>query len=295
MIRRTCFSRSAFTLVELLVAATVSAVIGGGIFYFLNTALILCAKNFSLNYSNSSLRYALDRLDVEVAQAITIPTLIDADGNVATSTSGPASGVRFDKYVGGPYIVTHPGGAGLPAATTTFTLKRSVASLASPPVPGPNDVIRIDNPNMTLRPRVSSCVAAAPAGNLQSLTVALAGNLGADIFWNATEDKPADLIRQVAFVVANTGGTNELRYYPTVETVTDYSNAAAYVVLTNNVGTQAGEGTPFSLVTANGRQLLNVSMRVQSQSYTRYLEKKEASEFNTFLRVDTAFRQRNFQ
>jgi hypothetical protein len=86
--------------------------------------------------------------------------------------------------------------------------------------------------------------------------------------------------------------------YNNAETVVDYNDPAGYVVLTRGIGTQVINGldekTPFSLVTQNGNKFLGIAMRVEDQQYNKYLATRQAKEFNTFLRVDTALRPRNF-
>lgn len=287
-------STAGFTAVELVIATTVSMLIGAAIYYFLNLSTVLYAKNISLNYSNTSLRVALDRINVEVSRAMGMPTLINADGTDASSSTGPAAGIRFDKYIGGPFVVVHPGGAGLSASATSFQMRRSTNALASPPVPAANDVIRIEDSTTTLRPRVSSCTAGGVSSGLQTLTVNLQSALGSSISWIPSENKSADIVRRVAFVVAANGGRNELRYYPAADAVTNYSNASSYVVLTNDIGTQSGESTPFSIVTHNNRELLSIALRVKNRTNDQFLSKRELQEHNTFLRVDTLMRSRNF-
>ena len=79
--------------------------------------------------------------------------------------------------------------------------------------------------------------------------------------------------------------------------MTDYSDPANYVVLSQELSGQAGENTPFSLVTPlapqNGNKFLNIAMRVEDQRFNQSLAVKQAKEFNTFLQLDTMLRPRN--
>jgi len=68
--------------------------------------------------------------------------------------------------------------------------------------------------------------------------------------------------------------------------------------LSREIGTQtqagADESKPFTLKQQNGVSFLNIAMRVEGQTYNRALATRQAQEFNTFLRVDTMLRPRNF-
>src|SRR4051812_16649562 len=98
-------SIGAFTLVELMIGVVVLMLLGGIAYSILINATTLMAKNISLNASSTTLRAALDRVYSEVNQANGLPTLVNADSSAAASTSGPAAGIIFDRYVGGPYVV----------------------------------------------------------------------------------------------------------------------------------------------------------------------------------------------
>jgi type II secretory pathway pseudopilin PulG len=285
-------SIAAFTLIELMIGIVVLMVLGGIAYSILINATTLMAKNISLNASSTTLRAALDRVYSEVNQANGLPTLVNADSSAAANASGPAAGIIFDRYVGGPYIVTNPG-SGLVSTTTSFSMKCSTDPLASPGPAQPNDVVSMDDGNA--RPLVQSCTTST-AGSLQTLTVQLQNPIGKDILWDATVQKTAYRIHREAIIVAPTNGRAELRFYRDAETLTtsNCNNASTYTVLTRDIGTAAGESTPFSYVTQGATRFLNVAMRVEDRQFNAYLASRQAHEFNTFLRVDTMLRPRNF-
>ena len=64
---------------------------------------MLSARNLALNVTNNALRGSLDRAEQLIQQADSMPVLIDTSGNAAT---GPAAGIRFDRFVGAPYVLT---------------------------------------------------------------------------------------------------------------------------------------------------------------------------------------------
>jgi type II secretory pathway pseudopilin PulG len=296
-----------FTLAEIAVSLAVLTIVGGLAFSIMTSSTTLLAKNVSLNSSNTTLRKALDRIHSEINQANGLPKLINSDGTDAASAVGPAAGIIFDRYRGGPYVITNPGTSGLPAGTLSFEMKCSTDPLALPPIPGANDVVRIDNG--ATRPLVSICSPSAyPSATpgIQALTITLKAPLARKIFWAAGITQTAYVVHRKALVVVPVNGRAELRMYADAETTTNqnppasyYSDSANYFVLTREIGTQSGEDTPFSILTQNGADFLGVAMRVENQQYNTYLQSRYSAlsqerDFNTFLRVDAVFRPRNF-
>ncbi len=302
----------AYTLVEISIGLAVLFLVGTVGYSTLINSTTLLAKNVSLNSSNITVRGVLDRIYAEVNQANGLPKLINADGSAATD-SGPAAGIIFDRYLGGPYVVGNPG-PGLSATATSLKLYCSTDPLASPPVPVKNDVIRMD---ASSRPLVSSCTSStsfsspipspAPSPG-QMLTVTLQSQLGnytvptissgTAIPWSSSVQQTAYLVHRKAFVVVPVNGRGELRMYNDAEGLTNYNDLTKYVVLTRAIGTQiiAGqdESKPFSLVTQNATKFLSIAMRVEDQQFNKYLAAHQSKEFNTFLRIDTSLRPRSF-
>ncbi len=282
-----------FTLVELMVGLAILAIAGSLAYTILISATTLLAKNLSINTSNTTVRDALDRVYAEISQANGLPVLLNADGSTASNASGPAAGIRFDHYKGAPYIVTNPSGSGLSATATSFQMKSSTNSLASPPTPVNNDVVKIGD--STARPLVASS-SATISGGLQTITVQLQGPIGQAIPWTTSIQETAYVIHREAFIIVPVSGRAELRFYPNAETLasSNYNNASTYAVLTREIGTATGDTTPFSLVTNGITKFLNIAMRVEDHGFNNYLSTRQAKEFNTFLRVDTMVRPRSF-
>lgn len=299
-INRTDNSRRGFTLVELLISIAMLTIVGFLSYSMLVSSSTLFAKNISINTSNSSLRGSLDKMISEINQGYGIPKLINADGSSAGS-SGPAAGIAFDRYIGGPYVVTRQS-SGLAVGTQTFTMKSYAGTtLTLPPKPQPNDVVSIDTG--ILRPLVRTCTATIASGatwngstttsNPVTMTVGLQSPLPSAITWSSATTETAFLVHRKAFVVASNNGQGELRLYNDAETVTNFNSTAAYIVLTRDLSGQNGENTPFSIVTQDGNKFLNIAMRVEDQSYNKVLAVKQAKDFNTFLQIDTKVRPRN--
>ncbi|MCE9610730.1 MAG: prepilin-type N-terminal cleavage/methylation domain-containing protein [Chthoniobacter sp.] len=275
-------SQSGFTLVEILVAASVGLVVSGLAFSYLRAGTLLLAKNVSVNMSNNELRSAIDQIQDRMQTATSIPILINTNGTAATS---PAAGVYFDRLVGEPYVVTHPGGSGLSAAATSVTVTRSTSAYASPPIPIAGDVLLIDGATSTMRPRVSSVTTGAISGGLQTITITFTAALGTAIDWDASFVKTATLTRREAFIVMPGAGRSELRRYSSFETTTDFNDATQYTVISRQVGTQTGETTPFSIVTVGLDKLVNIDFRVRTAGFENALAAKESNTFSGFMRV----------
>ncbi len=292
-----------YTLTEICMASILLLIVGGVVYSILMRSTTLLAENVSLNSSNTIVRSALDRIYSEINQSNGLPKLIKADGTDATNPSGPAAGIIFDRYVGGPFVVGNPG-TGLPSTTTTLQLYYCTSALAVPPKLARNDVVRMD---ASTRPLVDTCSdplgLAGPIPNPSPnpgamRTVTLQNPLGRTISWSSSVAQVAYVVHRVAFVVAPVGGRAELRMYGDAETVTNYNDPAGYKILTREIGTQTvnglAENAPFSLVNQNGATFLSIAMRVEDQQFNKYLATRQSKEFNTFLRVDTMVRPRNF-
>jgi hypothetical protein len=294
-------ARAGFTIAEIMIGVTVLAAVGMAGYSMLLNSSMLFAKNVSLNTSSTVLRTALDRMYIDVNQAYGMPQLINADGGSATTSS--AAGIAFDVYLGGPYVITNPAGAGLPSSTVSFTMKCPAPLLPIPtaaevlttqPTPVVNDVVVLDN-GIT-RPVVNTCTSSTLVG-VRTLTVGLKSSLGNQVSWNASTTKTGFLVHKRAYVVATVGGHGELRLYNNAEAVPDYSDPANYVVLARDLSGLAtnNENTPFSVVPdpLTGTNFLNIAMRVEDQSFNKALALKQSKEFNTFLQLDTRLRPRN--
>lgn len=328
-----------FTLVEILISLAVLVIVGGLAYSILTGSTTLLAKNLSLNSSNTIVRGTLDRAYSELNQANGMPLnggsipgkLINYDGTPSMTANpdgsfGPAAGIFFDRYVSGPFVVGNPA-TGLPANTTSLKLFYSTDPLASPIAPTTNDVVIMDGVTRAL---VSTCSTpsgySAPipnptpvSGNM--LTVTLQNTLGTytnpqgnAISWSPSVQQTAYVLHRKAFVVVPVTGRTELRMYPNAEIIKDvndpgYNPASIasyiadpnnYIVLSREIGTQAGENTPFAIVNQDaqgnslGANFLRIALRVKDQQFNNYLANKEAKEFNTFLRVDARSRPRNF-
>jgi hypothetical protein len=275
-----------FSIVETLMGAAAATIVGIGIFTVLNTGMMLSARNLSLNATNNALRGSLDRAEHLLQHADSMPTLIDTAGN---AVAGPAAGIRFDLFVGAPYVLSVPV-TGLPATTTVLSLQRSIDPLASPPVPTVGDIVVIDGEASTLRPRVTAVTTGVADALLhQPLTTTLAAPLGTAVSGSSTT-LTAKLVRNVALIVMLNGGKRELRYYPAFDLTSNLNDPTQYTVLTDQVGMQPDDATPFTIIQNQTKNFVNMSFRVRANRFDERLQGKQSDQFNTFARVDVQIR-----
>lgn len=297
--RPTHSGSAGFTLTEIMVAMVILGVVGIMVTSFTVTQTWLYAKNTALNTSHRAARRALDRLANELQLSQTLPALIDAAGN--STASANAAGVSYDRLVGAPYKVQHPGGAGLTAAATKITVTRSTNFYASPPLPQAGDVLSLDQPTGNpIRAQVASIRITntdVPRA-LQTIELTLASPLGTDLSWDSSQTKTAPLVRRQAFIVVPSGARNELRFYQTFEPKPAISDPTAYVVITAEISTvKLPDGTrrdvtPFSVDTSTGDKLVKANLRLQAPDYLNSLATRQANSFNTFVQIDVTLPSR---
>ena len=281
-----------YTLVELLVGVSVSLFVGLFIAYTLVTGSILFAKNTATNLSHNSLRNAIDRMEQDITRANGGFTLVSATGAVVTG--GQAAGVVFDQVIGDPYIVTAPTANGIIATTASLIITRSTATPESTPaMPDTDDILLLDG-GETARLRVASTSAGAKSGNQQPISVTLTSAVGKIIDWSPPVVKYCKLIRKCAYVVVPVAGKNQLRFFPSAESIVNYSTAANFILIDENLGTDVSDSTPFSTTVVTGttskgsatRDFLKMTVRIRIQGSEQAMQKREANNFSSAQRVE---------
>jgi hypothetical protein len=276
---------SGLTLMELVIYFGLAVVISGVAYSFLQSSMVLYAKNMSIVRSHSNLRSVLDRLSNNLQQANSLPVLINTSGAVAVA---PSAGLYYDRYLGDPYVVSNPSGTGLPATTTTVTITRSLVALASPPVPKAGDALLIDDPSGAVRCLISASTPGAVDAGLQRqpITLTFSSALGRTLSWTSPEVRTARLVHREAFLVVQTGNFSEFRYFQNFEPMPVLTNPASYAVVSNQFSILPGEMTPFSIDTIGADRIVRASLFARCTDFSTYLANKQAYEFNTFVRLN---------
>lgn len=279
------------TLVELVIYLGFSVVISGVGYSFLTGQTRLYAKNMSIVRSHTNLRSVLDRLVNNLQQANGLPVLISTTG--ATSAA-PSSGLYYDRYLGDPYVVTHPGGTGLTAAATTVTITRSTAALASPPLPASGDTLLIDASPTPVRAIIATSTPGVinAVTQRQTIDLTLSTALGTAVIWTASQVQTSRLVHREAFLVVTVGDKSELRFFKNFEPMPTLASPANYTVISNQISILAGETTPFSIDLVGTDQIVRASLFARSTDYSTYLGNKQLNEFNTFVRLNTSLPSR---
>ncbi|MDR3403003.1 MAG: prepilin-type N-terminal cleavage/methylation domain-containing protein [Chthoniobacter sp.] len=211
-------TRSAFTLVEMLVALLVFSMVSVGLFTFTSTSLRLVGRNLATNHSHEVMRISDQDLLYNLHASATAFKLITFDGTTyadasptVTTDQDPftqqyistrANGVRFRLQAGGPYKLT----TSTISTTTSLTFDFGVGG-AVPYVPEVGDKIvlpllsrEFDITAVTKTPTTGSTTGTVTISPAIGFTVdaTTAGNVTTGYFY-----------REVAYTVYN----NQLRYH----------------------------------------------------------------------------------
>ncbi len=94
----------AFTLLETLVSMGISVVLGAVLLDSLWYGTVLFTKNTAINVAHQQARLAVMRIENDLHGAVSVPQLVDTSRN-PVSGFGPAAGIAFHSFAGGPYRV----------------------------------------------------------------------------------------------------------------------------------------------------------------------------------------------
>jgi prepilin-type N-terminal cleavage/methylation domain-containing protein len=94
----------AFTLIEVLIATAIMAVVGGILFTTLWQGTILFAKNTAINVAHQQARISVIQIEKDLHSCVSVPQLIDAN-RLSIPGNGPAAGIAFQHFASGPFQV----------------------------------------------------------------------------------------------------------------------------------------------------------------------------------------------
>jgi len=124
-------NRAALSLVEIMIGIGIIGVACAGVFDILRTGTVLFGKNTSINLSHTESRYGLLKLQQDLTSAVSTPLLTSSatpvlsSGSASTiiSGTGPAAGVYFQDYGGGPFcLLTASSAAVISTSATTISV-----------------------------------------------------------------------------------------------------------------------------------------------------------------------------
>jgi len=257
-------TRSAFTLVEMLVALAVFSMVSVGLFAFTATSLRLVGRNLATNHSHEVMRISDQELLYNLHASATAFTLITFNGTTysdATPTvtadqdaftqqyiSTRTNGVRFRLLAGGPYKLT----ATTTSTSTSITFDFGVSG-ALPYVPEVGDKVvlpllshEFDITAITKTPTVGSTTGTITLGNAIGFNVdaTTAGNVTTGYFY-----------REVAYTVYN----NQLRYHANYTG----TSKSSYVLVRDKVTSPEPFAVLFATSTATTTTALNLRLSLE--------------------------------
>jgi len=233
----------AFTFLEIMISISIFAFAGGGIYLVLRTGMLLFAKNSAINFSHQQVRVAMVQLQQDLHASVSIPQLVDATGAVVTGT-GPAAGVSFRKYAGGPFSVLVPAGATISGSLNQISIVTGTQGTATDYRPQVGQRLHVQVlPTQLVELDITAVGApsSSSAGTVYTLT--LNGPLGTDIQVrnpadNSSLNVACFITSPVSYIVKN--GQLVKRYLTSSGTA---SLVVAAAVTTN---------LPFFIPTVNG-------------------------------------------
>jgi len=329
-------SLSGFTLVEVLVVSALTLLLIAGVYTLISCANVLTYKSFAINSTGTESHLALDQLQGALQTAYTVPTPIDSTGAVISGTlsikgtaaiasgmapvvsagtsaeiTGTGAGIKFKRYVGGPYIPVIPSG-GLSGTATTITIELDNNALPPPPLPKANDILLINTTALQGAEgfQAWATVSGSPtlvstSGSRVKYSVPLTSPMldkekdgtaitsiayQTDNQGNAVSYS-ASLLRPTAFLFSARGNKTELGM------IDSYSMSNGKVVLTGNnyvtltreIDTNSSNPSRFAIVSIKNeismesKTFVSVVLRIRSSDYDNYLANKQNDGFCTFM------------
>jgi prepilin-type N-terminal cleavage/methylation domain-containing protein len=208
----------AFTLIEMLIAVAIMAVVGGILFTTLWHGTILFARNTAINVAHQQARIAVIQIEKDLHSCVSVPQLIDANRN-PIGGNGPAAGIAFQHFAAGPFRV---------AAGTYLANQKSIDLITNGVQPKVGQ--RLNIPTHSIESYIQSV-----SGSGTTRRVTLEQNLTNDVM-TTLEGIPVNvtgfLTDQVTYIVES----GQLRFYPKRGNTT-------FTVMTSNITSPI----PFSI------------------------------------------------
>ena len=263
--------KQGFTLVEMMIAVSIFAFAGGGILMVLRTGMILFAKNAAINFTHQTARVAMVELQQDLHSSVSIPQLVDSLGGLVVG-AGPAAGVSFRQFAGGPFGVVVPAGATLSGALSQISIVTGTRGTTRDYCPQVGERFHIQV-SQTQMVELDITHVGAPAttagGTVYTLT--LAAPLGTDIQMRNPGDNTAltvvcFLTSPTSYIVQN--GQLVKKYLSAAGTVTSVVAASVTTTAPFYIPTVNGASNTSYIATSNFGVKDNVSGNLKLHSST---------------------------
>lgn len=212
--------KRAYTLIEAGISTSVFSIVGLTLCSLVNTTTILGAKNTALNTAHQQARTAMVQMLQDLHSAVSLPSLVDANGN-QVSGAGPAAGIAFQHWSSGPHKIK------LDAGTSQNQLTLSLS-----PNGGPTPVVgqRLIIPTHQIEDDIT-----AVSGSASNLTVTLTNNLPVAVAGTGTYTIVCFVTDRCSYTIAN----GNLQWKgPTTK--------KKYAVMSNDITSAAPFSTPLT-------------------------------------------------
>ncbi len=177
-----------FTLVEMGFSTAVFSIVGATLYSLVNISTVLGAKNTAINTAHEQARTAMVQMLQDLHSAISLPYLVDTNGN-QVSGAGPAAGIGFQQWSSGPHKITSD------VATTQNQVSITFTNGAGPaPVAGQRLIV----PTHQIEDDVT-----AVSGSGPNYTVTLAHNLPVAITGTGTYSIVCFFTDRCSYTVSN--------------------------------------------------------------------------------------------
>ncbi|MEP6669919.1 MAG: prepilin-type N-terminal cleavage/methylation domain-containing protein [Chthoniobacter sp.] len=257
-------TRSAFTLVELLIAMLVFSMVSVGLFAFTSGSLRLVGRNLATNHSHEVMRVSDQELLYNLHASATAFSLITFNGTTyadatptATTDQDPftqqyistrANGVRFRLLAGGPYKLT----TSTISTTTSLTFDFGVGgTVAYVPQVGDKVVLPLLSREFDITAVTKTPTAGSTTGTV-TITPVIGFTVDATTAGNVTTGY---FYRSVAYTVYN----NQLRYHA------NYTGAAksSYRIIRDRITSPKPFGVLFVTTSSPSSTGLNLRMSLE--------------------------------
>lgn len=331
---RTLPIRSGYTMVEIMVAAAAFLVLMAGVVTLVYSTNILTFKTVAVNSTGASARITLDQVQSLLRQAYTAPIPLDANGAVITGTlnltgsaavssglipvvtgstgivTGTGAGIKFHRYVGGPYMTLITNTAGLSGSATSLSLELDTAAQVVPPLPQPGDTLVINttallsgNGYQVWATVSGSASLSSSSGTKRTYNIPLTpplkdkdGNTVSGIGYVKpdTAGNPVNwstsLLRPTALLLSTRKGKIEMGLLePCVASGTSgaINTGTNYTTLTTEIDTDTKRPSCFSIATLGSAQFVGLVLRIRSSEYDNYFANKQFDSAATYMGLST--------
>lgn len=322
-------SRSGFTMVEVMVASAVFMLLMAGVVALVYCANTLTFKNVAVNTTGTEARLTLDKVQSLLQTAYTNPDPLDSTGTVIPGTlnitgsaavasglmpvfsgsdgtiTGTGAGIRFYRYIGGPFLTQITNTAGLSGNAASIDIQLDTSAQAPVPLPQPGDSLVINTTALLngsgyqVWAKVSGPARlTSSSGTKRTYTVPLTapmkdkdGNTVSGIAYVKpdTTGNPVSwsisLMRPTALLISSTNGKTRLGLLdPCVYTGSNAIDTSAnYTVLTTEIDVDPKRPSCFSVATLGSSPFVGLALRIRSSEYDNYFANKQFDGFSTFM------------